>query len=116
MFSGSHVILFSEAADEDRAFLRDKLGLANVDAGHGWLIFKLPPAELAVHPSDGEPRHELYFMCEEIAATLETLVAAGARVAEPVSDQRWGRVATIALPSGTRLGVYEPRHPVAYDL
>ena len=116
MFVGSHVILFSDAADEDRAFLRDNLGFPNVDAGHGWLIFKLPPAEIAVHPADGEPRHELYFMCEAIDATLDRLVAAGARVVEPVSEQRWGRTAAIALPSGTRPGIYEPRHPVAYNL
>ncbi len=116
MFTGSHVILYSASADEDRAFLRDQLAFASVDAGHGWLIFKLPPAEIAVHPTDGEPRHELYFMCADVERTLERLTEAGARIITPVSDQRWGRVAEIALPSGTRLGIYEPRHPVAYDL
>jgi len=114
-FIGSHVILYSASPEEDRAFLRDSLGFANVDAGHGWLIFKLPPAEVAVHPAEGDPRHELYFMCADVEATLAKLIVAGA-AATPISDQRWGRFAEIRLPSGTHLGLYEPRHPVAYDL
>ncbi len=116
MFDGSHVILYSASPDEDRAFLRDCLGFANVDAGHGWLIFKLPPGEVAVHPTEGPPHHELYFMCRDIEATLVKLANGGATISAPISDQRWGRLAGISLPSGTRLGIYEPRHPVAYDL
>ena len=116
MFDGAHVILYSSSPDEDRAFLRDHLGFANVDAGDGWLIFKLPPGEVAVHPTDGHPHHELYFMCSEIEATLVRLTNGGATISTPISDQRWGRLAEISLPSGTRLGIYEPRHPVAYDL
>jgi catechol 2,3-dioxygenase-like lactoylglutathione lyase family enzyme len=116
VFDGAHVILYSPAADEDRAFLRDHFGFANVDAGHGWLIFKLPPAEVAVHPTEDRPHHELYFMCHDLEARLATLTEAGATVSAPVTEQRWGRIAEISLPSGTRLGIYEPRHPVAYDL
>jgi catechol 2,3-dioxygenase-like lactoylglutathione lyase family enzyme len=116
MFQAAHVIVYSRSADADRAFLRDALGMAYVDAGDGWLIFKLPPAELAVHPTEGQPMHTLYFMCDDIEATLDKLVAAGAVVASPVSEQRWGRIAEIGLPSGTTLPLYEPRHPVAYSL
>jgi catechol 2,3-dioxygenase-like lactoylglutathione lyase family enzyme len=116
MFTGTHVIVYSRAADADRAFVRDSLGLPNVDAGDGWLIFKLPPAELAVHPTDGEPMHELYFMCDDIDATLRDLTAAGATVSRPARDQGWGILAEISLPSGTPLALYEPRHPVAYHL
>jgi catechol 2,3-dioxygenase-like lactoylglutathione lyase family enzyme len=113
MFNGAHVILYSPDAEADRAFLRDTLGFAHVDAGAGWLIFKLPPAEVAVHPTDAEPKHELYLMCDDIERVL---AATGVEVVDPVSDQGWGRLASIRLPSGTPLPIYEPRHPVAYDL
>ncbi len=116
MFNGAHVILYSQTAEADRDFLRDHLGLASVDAGDGWLIFKLPPAEVAVHPTDGPPKHELYFMCESIDETLAKLIEEGAEISQPVSDQGWGRLAEIKLPSGTRLSIYEPRHPVAHSL
>jgi len=116
MFNGAHVILYSAAPEEDRAFLRDVLGFAKVDAGHGWLIFKLPPAEVAVHPAEGPPHHELYLMCADVEATLGKLTAAGATVATQVTDQSWGRLAEIRLPSGTPLGMYEPRHTLAYEL
>jgi uncharacterized glyoxalase superfamily protein PhnB len=116
VFNGSHVILYSESPDEDRAFLRDRLGFANVDAGNGWFIFKLPPAEVAVHPTEGRPHHELYFMCDDLEETLGRLTEEGATVSTPISEQRWGRLAEVSLPSGTRLGVYQPLHPVAYDL
>jgi uncharacterized glyoxalase superfamily protein PhnB len=116
MFNGAHVILYSDSAEADSAFLRDQLGFANLDAGDGWLIFKLPPAEVAIHPADGEPRHELYLMCEDIDQTLRDVTAAGATITGPTTDQRWGRLAVIRLPSGTMLGIYQPRHPVAYDL
>jgi catechol 2,3-dioxygenase-like lactoylglutathione lyase family enzyme len=116
MFSGAHVIIYSRAAEADRAFIRDHLGLASVDAGDGWLIFKLPPAEIAIHPTDGQPKHEFYFTCENIEETLEKLAAAGAVSATPPSDEGYGLLAEITLPSGTPLALYEPRHPVAYDL
>jgi len=116
MFNGAHVIAYSRAADADRTFFRDELGLASVDAGDGWLIFKLPPAEIAVHPTEGEPQYGFYFMCENLDASLERLRAAGAVVPEGPTDEGWGLLAEVRLPSGTQLSLYEPRHPVAYSL
>jgi len=116
MFTGAHVIIYSRDAEADRAFLRDSLGLANVDAGGGWLIFKLPPAEVAVHPTDGSTRHELFFMCDDIKKTLAGLTAKRAEISRPISDEGWGLLASVKLPSGSELWFYEPRHPVAYDL
>jgi catechol 2,3-dioxygenase-like lactoylglutathione lyase family enzyme len=116
MFNGAHVIFYSRAAEADRAFLRDHLGFLSVDAGDGWLIFKLPPAEIAVHPTDGQPRHELYFMCANLEETLGTLAAAGAEIVQPTTDEGWGLLAEVRLPSGSLLSLYEPRHPVAYNL
>jgi predicted enzyme related to lactoylglutathione lyase len=104
-----HAIVFSPQAEKVRAFFADVLGLSSVDAGGGWLIFALPPAELAVHP--GESRHELYLMCDDIQATLAELKNKGAEVARDVSDQGWGLLAAIRLPDGSELGVYQPRHP-----
>jgi catechol 2,3-dioxygenase-like lactoylglutathione lyase family enzyme len=116
MINGAHVIIYSRDADADRAFLRDVLGLPDVDAGNGWLIFKLPPAELAAHPTEGAPRHEFYLMCDDIHATLDDLAARGVRVDVPVRDQGWGLLAAIRLPSGGELPIYQPRHPLAKDL
>jgi catechol 2,3-dioxygenase-like lactoylglutathione lyase family enzyme len=98
-------------AAKARAFLTDVLGLPAVDAGGGWLIFAMPPAELAVHPADGDGRHELYLMCDDIQATLAGLRDKGAEIARDVSDQGWGLLAAIRLPDGTELPIYEPRHP-----
>ena len=111
MITGIHAIVFSPAAEKVRAFFADVLGLASADAGGGWLIFALPPAELAVHPTDGDGRHELYLMCDDIHATLAELRDKGAEVASGVSDQGWGLVAAIRLPDGEELPIYEPRHP-----
>jgi catechol 2,3-dioxygenase-like lactoylglutathione lyase family enzyme len=111
VISGVHAVVFSREADKVRAFFRDVLGLAAVDAGGGWLIFALPPAELAVHPADGDGRHELYLMCDDIHATLTELRGKGVDVAREVSDQGWGLMAAIRLPDGSEFGVYEPRHP-----
>lgn len=116
MINGAHVILYSRDAEADRAFLRDVLGLPDVDAGHGWLIFKLPPAEVAAHPTDEEPRHEFYLMCDDIRATLDDLARKGVQVDAQVSDQGWGLLAAIRLPSGAELPIYQPRHPRATDL
>jgi catechol 2,3-dioxygenase-like lactoylglutathione lyase family enzyme len=105
-----HAIVFSPAAEKVRAFFADVLGLRSVDAGGGWLIFALPPAELAVHPADGEGRHELYLMCDDIHATLAELRDKGAEVAQDVSDQGWGLLAAIRLPDGSEFPIYQPRH------
>ena len=112
MITGAHVIICSDAADEVRAFLRDVLGFASVDAGGGWLVFALPPAELAVHPTDGEGMHELYLMCDDIEATITELIAKGVTFT-PVSDQGWGRLTSLTLPGGSQLGLYQQQHPTA---
>jgi catechol 2,3-dioxygenase-like lactoylglutathione lyase family enzyme len=114
VITGAHVILYSPDADADRTFLRDLLGSEGVDAGGGWTILPLPPTEVAVHPTDGEPVHELYLLCDDIDATLADLTAKGVEVAKPVSDQGWGRLAALRLPSGGELPIYEPRHPLAH--
>jgi catechol 2,3-dioxygenase-like lactoylglutathione lyase family enzyme len=111
VINGVHAVVFSREADKVRAFFADVLGLAAVDAGSGWLIFALPPAELAVHPADGDGRHELYLMCDDIHATLTELRGKGVEVAREVSDQRWGLMAAIRLPDGSEFPIYEPRHP-----
>ena len=103
--------MFSPDAEKVRAFFADELSLPSVDVGGGWRIFALPPAELAIHPADGESRHELYLMCDDIGVTLAELRAKGVTVAREVSDERWGRLAAIRLPDGSELSVYEPRHP-----
>jgi predicted enzyme related to lactoylglutathione lyase len=111
VITGMHAIVFSPEAEKVRAFFADVLGMPSADAGGGWLIFALPPAELAVHPGDGESRHELYLMCDNLRATLIELKGKGAEVARDVSDQGWGLLAAIRLPDGSELGIYEPRHP-----
>src|SRR5208282_608300 len=111
MITGVHAIVFSSEAEKVRASFADMLGLSSVDAGGGWLIFALPPAELAVHPADGDGHHELYLMCDDIQATLTELRSKGVEVAREVSDQRWGLMAAIRLPDGSEFGIYEPRHP-----
>ena len=115
IISGAHLILFSRDAEETRAFFRDALDLRSVDAGGGWLIFALPPAELGVHPTDGEPRHELYLMCDDVDATVAELAGKGVELARPVSDEGFGRVGYLDVPGIGELGLYEPRHasPIA---
>ena len=110
---GLHAIVYSTLPEKDRQFFKDVLGLSSVDAGDGWLVFKLPPAELAVHPDEKGGRAELYFMCEDIKTTLAALRRKGVQVLRDVSEQRWGLLASIALPSGAELGIYQPRHPTA---
>ncbi|HUJ07719.1 MAG TPA: VOC family protein [Streptosporangiaceae bacterium] len=110
MITGVHAIVFSEEAEKVRGFFRDVLGLRSADAGDGWLIFALPPAELAVHPSDEGSRHQLYLMCDDIEATLAELTEKGVQVASEPSDQGWGVLAGIRLPDGTEFFIYEPRH------
>ena len=116
MIRGAHVILYSADAEADRAFLRDVLGLASVDSGGGWLIFQLPPAEVAVHPAETSGATELYLVCDDVEATVADLTGRGVAVEGEISDQGWGRLATIRLPGGGRLGIYEARHATAFDL
>jgi catechol 2,3-dioxygenase-like lactoylglutathione lyase family enzyme len=106
---GAHVIVYSCDASADRAFFRDVLGLPSVDAGDGWLVFALPPAELAVHPAE-HASHELFLMCDDLAAEMATLVEAGVQCST-VEEARWGSVTTIRLPGGGDVGLYQPRHP-----
>lgn len=115
MITGAHVIVYSSDAEADRAFFRDVLEYPNVDAGGGWLIFKLPPAEVAVHPSEAAGPHELYLMCDDVTATVRRLADKGVRCG-PVKDEGWGLLTSIALPGGGELGLYEPRHPKATEL
>jgi catechol 2,3-dioxygenase-like lactoylglutathione lyase family enzyme len=115
MIDGVHVLLYTREADGVRAFFRDVLGRKAVDAGDGWLIFALPPAELAVHPTEDEGHHELYLMCEDIERTMRELTEKGVRCS-PVQDQGWGLVTTLELPGGDELGLYEPRHDTALAL
>jgi predicted enzyme related to lactoylglutathione lyase len=114
MITGVHALVHSRCADETRAFFRDVLGLPHVDAGRGWLIFALPPAELAVHPTEGEGRCDLYLMCDDVHATVATLAERGVEFIRPVADAGWGLVTAIRMPDGGELGLYEPRHAVAH--
>jgi len=113
MITGAHAVLFSGDADALRAFLADVLGFPSVDAGNGWPVFALPPAEVAAHPSDEAGGCALYLMCDDIEATMVRLEAKGATFARPVHDAGWGLITAIALPGGGELGLYEPRHPIA---
>jgi len=120
MINGAHMVLYSRDADADRAFFRDVLQFPFVDAGHGWLIFAIPPAEVAFHDaekhdsekgaSDSDDKHELFLMCDDIAATLTDLQAKNVKVSG-ASEQRWGKLARFTLPGGGKIGIYEPRHP-----
>jgi catechol 2,3-dioxygenase-like lactoylglutathione lyase family enzyme len=116
VISGGHVILYSRDAEADRAFFRDVLGYPHVDAGGGWLIFRAPPSELAVHPTDGPPTHAFYLMCDDLAATMAELGEHGVEFTEPVTDRGWGLLTGVKLPGGAQLGLYEPRHPIAHSL
>jgi hypothetical protein len=113
MITGAHAILDSDDADATRATLARVLGTRSVDAGGGWLLFALPPAELAVHPATEGGRAELYLMTDDPAATMAILEAEGIEVARPVSDQGWGLLTAITLPRGVELGLCQPRHPTA---
>jgi catechol 2,3-dioxygenase-like lactoylglutathione lyase family enzyme len=110
MITGAHTIIYTKDADADRAFFEEVLGLPSVDAGGGWLIFALPPAEVAMHPHETGGAHELYLMCDDVHAAVEELRSRGAEL-DDVSDEGFGLVTAIRLPGGGRLGLYEPRHP-----
>jgi catechol 2,3-dioxygenase-like lactoylglutathione lyase family enzyme len=118
---GSHMLLYSTEPEALRATLRDAFGFEHVDAGHGWLIFALPPAELGVHPADGptlEPgaRHQVTFMCDDIHATVKDLRGKGLEVKGDPVDQRFGVTVMVGLPGGVDVMLYEPRHPMAIDV
>ena len=110
MITGAHVIIYSKNAEADKAFFKNILEFDNVDAGHGWLIFKLPPAEAAVHPSDENDLHEFYLMCDDLDAETARLKKAGI-ACTATETERWGYVTRLTLPGGGKLGLYQPRHP-----
>jgi hypothetical protein len=109
LINGAHSIVYSRDAEADKAFLRDVLGLPNVDVGRGWLIFALPPGEVAVHPGEANDRHELYLMTDDIQAFVKAMADRGIPCAAP-QDQGWGVLADLSLPGGGKIGVYQPRH------
>jgi hypothetical protein len=112
MITGVHAIIFTAEADGVRAFFRDVLELSSVDAGQGWLIFALPPAEVAAHPSDDAGHHEIYLMCDDVHATVDELGRKAVEFSRPISDEGFGLMTAIRLPGGAELGLYEPRHPI----
>jgi hypothetical protein len=112
MITGAHFIVYSKDPEADRAFFRDILKFSSVDAGHGWLIFALPPAEAAFHPSDNNDLREMYFMCDDLKATMDSLEAKNV-TCSAVKEERWGSLITIALPGGGKIGLYQPKHPTA---
>lgn len=115
MISGAHVVLYSKDAEADRAFFHNVLGFKSVDAGHGWLIFALPPSEAAFHPSDGNDKHELYFMCDDLKAEMASLAKEGVQCSQP-HEERWGSITKMRLPGGSEIGLYQPKHPTALGL
>lgn len=114
MIYGAHVIIFSRDADADRAFLRDTLGFSSIDVGGGWLVFALPPAEVAVHPDDENGRHELFFMTDDLESEIASLAAKGVECSE-VTHERWGSVTRIHLPGGGDVALYQSNLPSAFD-
>jgi len=106
---GAHSILYSKDAEADRAFLRDVLNFPNVDVGQGWLIFGLPPSEVAIHPGDTGETQEFYLMVDDVTAFIAEITALG-HACTPLSEQRWGSLTSVTCPSGMRLGVYQPKH------
>jgi hypothetical protein len=124
MIDGAHFLLYSKDPEADRAFLRDVLEFRSVDAGRGWLIFALPPAEIAVHPTDEDSTRDandgvadaaLYLMCDDLRSTMKSLKTKRVSFA-PVDEAPWGIVTTFALPSGAKIGLYQPKHPTAVAL
>jgi len=109
MIDGAHVVIYSKDVEADRAFLKDVLGFRSVDVGGGWLIFALPPAEVACHPAEQNNQHELFLMCDDLKATIAELDAKGIQCTE-VHQQPWGVLTKIKLPGGGELGLYQPRH------
>ncbi|HYM40203.1 MAG TPA: extradiol dioxygenase [Thermoplasmata archaeon] len=114
MISGAHVILYSTDAEADRAFFRDVLKFPHVDAGNGWLIFALPPSELAVHPADENGSHELFLMCDDLQATV-TALRRRKVACSPPDEREWGTIVSVSLPGGSKLGLYQPKHRRAHS-
>lgn len=124
MINAIHAIIYTSEPEAARAFFRDVLGFPHVDAGDGWLIFALPPAELGIHPIDAEDadpedpdgqypgRHQLYLMCDDIHKTVEELKGKGVKFTTPIADQGWGVLTTLEIPGGGTIGLYQPRHPI----
>ncbi len=115
VISGVHAVIFTKDAQGLRAFLRDVLGFSSVDAGGGWLIFALPPAELAAHPTDEDGHHKLYLMCDDVAATVDELKEKGVAFIGPITDEGFGLMTAMKVPGGGELGLYEPRHPIPFS-
>jgi len=116
MINGVHTLLYSTDPDATREFFRDAMQLQSVDAGRGWLIFALPPAELAVHPTDGEKGSDIYLMCDDLRRTLDELASRNVTVTQPITEQRWGKVTAIRIPGDVELGLYQPYHPTALSI
>src|SRR5207247_9440247 len=112
MINAAHTVIYTKEPEALRGFFRGVLGFPSVDAGGGWLIFALPPAELGVHPGEAY-QHELYLMCDDIEATVKELEGKGVRFTKPIEDQRFGRLAALELPGGGELALYQPKHPTA---
>jgi len=109
VISGAHAILYTKDADADRAFLRDALGLADVDVGGGWLIFALPPSEVAVHPADANGRQELFFLVDDVKAFVAAMATKKVKTS-PIKEEQWGSLTEVTMPSGAKIGVYQPKH------
>jgi len=118
MIIGAHSIIYAEDAERTRAFIRDVLGFPYIDVHEGWLIFKLPPGELGIHPVEpsGSGRHELYFMCDDIEQTVAELKGKGVEFSGEITDAGFGRLITLKVPGGGELGLYQPRHALAVSL
>ena len=116
MITGVHALIYSSEAERLRAVLRDVFDWPAVDAGGGWPIFAMPPGEVAVHPTEGAGKHELFLMCDDLDATIAELANKGIGLARPIEQAPWGAVTAIRLPDGGELGLYEPRHPTAIGL
>lgn len=115
MISGAHVVVYSKNAEADRAFFSGVLGFKSVDAGHGWLIFALPPAEAAFHPAGENGPHELYFLCDDLKAEMAALAKKNV-ACSAVHEERWGSITKLRLPGGGEIGLYQPKHPTAFKV
>jgi len=115
VLTGAHVVVYSKNAEADRAFFKDILGFPSVDAGHGWLIFAVPAAEVAFHPHEQNNQHEMFFTCDDLGTVMATLRDKGVRFGE-TAEERWGTRTTISLPGGGTIGLYEPKHAVTFGM